>query len=238
MKKIILLFLLMSMVMSYTLTSAEILYFSDPGLPLDNSFIELDYYESPPPSDPFSAEYPELLNIKIESSEYTHVDAPEGIIGIDVPEAIAETQSSVDLMIPDGNGAYFMVSPGKLQFSEENLYAFKIETIGLEKGDASVARTTEIGGTWSVYSYISDNEANFNDKSYTYVGGESFRFALTASNALRESLNDPSNRFVIAGAEIDGSSIGIGETVEIEAILDSGYTTPIKLIVTKVDQIR
>lgn len=213
---------LLSMLLVASGAASEVLYFPDPGHPLVGSSVQIFYRGN--------------LQDSIDFEKFTFVDAPEGLVALDVGSVDKETFHRARLYRNRPAFGYASASLYALQPDAETLYPVRIQTKGIAPGLLDALYISDASSQEPIASIDygdRSNNGSFTDEiSHVLLCPRKFTIRLYAQR--EHDIVVPEGQTPdFCDVEVDLSKIADGETVEIAADAKPWSGDSLVLLLTK-----
>lgn len=201
------------------IAAADVMYFTDPGLPLDDSRIEVRYRDGSGYEIPYAG------------WQTAPVSVPEGLLAIDIGsiDTFAFSGASIDRTVRTGEydrtwpKSGYAMAGGMLSKNkpDETLYAVRIQMKGMVPG---LLWSLSMGSASVNYGEFGkqNNKTFTDDTAYLYPLPDQFLLRMTAQQQLKGAPTDGTDRTIVA-MNIDLSDMDMGESKTYEGIRESPY---------------
>ena len=202
-----------------SIASADVMYFTDPGLPLDDSRIKVGYRDG------------SSYEILYGDWQYADGHVPEGILAIEIGDIDTFTfgNAYIDRKIPKGEYDWdwpksgYATANGVLSKNkpDETLYAVRVQMTGMVPGLLWALHVGHAGVNYGEFG-VQNNKTFTDDTDYLYAAPDQFFLRMTAQQQLKGAPTDGTDR-TIAAMNIDLSDIEVGGSKTYEATRESPY---------------
>lgn len=221
------------------IAAADVVYFTDPGLPLDDSHIEVRYRDG------------SSYEILYGDWKFADDPVPDGILAVDIGDVDTFTYGGamIDRKVPKGEYDWTWPTSGYASANgvlsqnkpDDTLYAVRIQTKGMVPGLLWALNVGSASVNYGEFG-VQNNKTFTDDTEYLYPVPDQFLLRMTAQQQLKGAPTDGTDRTIVA-MNIDLSGLEIGESKTYEGIRESPYEgenwflawrkTPLEITFTK-----